>query len=126
VATTTTVTVSPAQSEDTQVSAWWSATGESATAALVADLQALQEGGIDTATPSATCSPLSRDAAASAAAPPAPAPAIEREWQLTVSTAARVLAACEEGRTTSLARDLQPALYTIRDLSDQIKPYLDG
>jgi hypothetical protein len=123
---TTTTTAPPAPSIDAQVSAWWSSTGESATAALSADLEAVQQGGTGTTSPSASCAALSQDTASAASAPPAPSPGIEREWQLTVSTSTRASAACEAGRRTSLAGDLQPALYTIHDLSDQVKPYLAG
>ncbi len=135
VAATTTVPVVVTPSVDTQVSTWWSATGESATAALLADLEALQQvgvgpagqqGGVDPTTPSESCIALSSDTAAAASAPPPPAPALEREWQLTLSTVSRAAAACQAGRATRLAGDLQPALYTIRDLSEQIKPYLVG
>ena len=127
VTTSTTAPPAPADpSMDAQVSAWWSATGEPATAALGADLLAVQQSGADAGALSASCAVLSRDANATASEPPAPSATVEREWQLTVSTSTRASAACEAGRYTSLAGDLQPALYTIHDLSDQVRPYLAG
>ena len=138
-AATTTVPVSSAPSMDAQVSAWWSGTAEPMVSALVADLEAVptrgaegaagstgSTGGTVATDPSVYCGALSRDTATAAAAPAAPATAIEREWTLTVSTSTRASAACSSGRFTSLAGDLQPALYTLRDLSDQVKPYLAG
>ncbi len=121
-----TTTVPAAPSMATQVSEWWSGTGEPETSALMIDLKAVQQGAVAGAAPSVTCAGLSRDTAAAATAPPAPDTSIQREWQLTVSTSTRASAACEAGRATALAGDLQPALYTIRDLSAQIKPYLAG
>ncbi len=127
VATSTTAPPAPAvPSVDSQVSDWWSSTGEPATAALAADLQAVQQSGSDVGSLSASCASLTRDASAAASAPPAPSPTLEREWQLVVSTSTRAAAAGTEGRYTSLAGDLQPAWYTIHDLSDQVRPYLAG
>ena len=123
---TTTAPVPAALSVDSQMSAWWSGTGEPATAALSADLQAVQQSGADLGALSASCAALARDSNAAAVAPPAPSTTVEREWQLAVSTSTRASAACETGRYTSLARDLQPASYTIHDLSDQVRPYLVG
>jgi hypothetical protein len=126
VATSTTTVVPAAPSLDSQVSEWWSGAGEPAASALVADLGAVQTdlaGGTDS---SVSCVTLERDTASAASAPPPPSPQIEREWQLTLSASTRASAACASGRLTRLAGDLQPALYTLRDLSAQVQPYLGG
>jgi hypothetical protein len=127
VTTSTTAPPAPvAPSINAQVSAWWSGTGEPATASLNADLLAVQQSGADAGGLAVSCAALSRDTHAATSAPPAPSATVEREWQLTVSTSTRASAACEAGRYTSMAGDLDPALYTIHDLSDQVRPYLAG
>jgi hypothetical protein len=109
---------------DTEVAAWWSSIGEPRTNALIADLTAIGQAGTGVGSLSAACSALSGDTASAASSPPAPSPAIEREWQLTASTSGRAAAACQDGRTRALAGDLGPAEYTINDLSAQVRTYV--
>jgi hypothetical protein len=122
----TTVPPPTVPSIDTEVAAWWSIIGEPRTSNLVADLNAVGSAAAGGGSLPSACSRLSADTAAAASAPPAPSPAIQREWQLTVSTSGRVATACAAGRTRALAGDLGPAQYTINDLTAQLRPYLAG
>jgi hypothetical protein len=122
----TTVPTTLVPSVDTEVATWWSTIGVPRTTALVAGLDAVGQAGTGAGSLSAACSALGADVASAASAPPVPSPTVEREWQLTVSTSARVVEACAAGRTRALAGDLGPAQYTINDLSAQIRPYLSG
>jgi hypothetical protein len=122
-ATTTTVAPAP-PTLDSQMTAWWSGAGEPAASGLVADLEAVQTGLAGGADPSTSCGALERDTASAASVPPSPSSQVEREWQLAVSTSTRASVACASGHFTRLAGDLQPALYTLRDLSAQVQPYL--
>ena len=89
-----------------------------------ADLGVLQSDGSDSTKLAPDCITLSKDVASTTSASPAPDPTIEREWQLTLSTSQRVATACAEQKYPRVATDVQPALYTIRDLTHQIGPYL--
>jgi hypothetical protein len=112
----------PSVSED--LDQWWAGTGGPKSSALAADLASMQGDGANTAQLAVHCTTFTTDATAANSGDPAPSTSIEREWQLTLSTSQRVSAACAAQQYTRVNTDLQPALYTIRDLTHQIGPYL--
>ena len=122
----TTVAGAGQLSPDAQVVQWWTSTGSPTTSSLAADLETMQGHRGDVVTLSTDCSSFAPDAQSAASAPPAPLPTIQREWQLVISTTQRVAGVCAAQRYTSASTDVQPALYTIRDLTHQITPYLAG
>ncbi len=109
-----------------QVAQWWTTTGGPTSAALTSGLQVLQGGGSDVSRLPGDCTQFSDAVVSATSAAPPPDPAIAREWQLTLSTSQRVSAACAAQRYSRVETDVQPALYTIRDLAHQVGPYLDG
>ncbi len=110
-----------------QLAQWWTVTGGPQSSALTADLESMQGDGTDTAQLAAThCTTFTGQVSAAGSAPPAPTPSIQREWLLTLSTAQRVVGACAAQKYSQVNIDLQPALYTIRDLTRQVGPYLSG
>jgi Protein of unknown function (DUF2510) len=109
-----------------QVAQWWTTTGGPTSAALTGGLQLLQGDSSDVARLPGDCTQFGNAVVSAASAAPPPEPAIAREWQLTLSTSQRVSAACAAQRYSRVQTDVQPALYTIRDLAHQIGPYLGG
>ena len=109
-----------------QVAQWWTSTGGPTSAALTGGLQVLQGDGSDGARLPGDCTQFGDAVGSATSAVPPPEPAIAREWQLTLSTSQRVSAACAAQRYSRVQTDVQPALYTIRDLAHQIGPYLGG
>ena len=125
----TSTTVSPTTTSlpvSNQVAEWWTATGGPATSQLTADLGSIQGDASNQAKLANDCTSFGADAVATASAAPAPEPAIQREWQLTLSTTHRVAVACAGQEYQRVATDVEPALYTIRDLAHQVSPYLAG
>jgi hypothetical protein len=108
------------------MSQWWTSTGGPTTSALTAELQTMLGDSANVATLSNDCTSLADQASSVASAPTAPLPSIDREWHLVISTTERVAGACAAQRYTRVSTDLQPTLYTIRDLTHQVDPYLAG
>lgn len=99
---------------------WWAATGQPDTHALLTDIQRMNGQLGDPAALGTSCHTFAADAATASSAPPPPTPSINREWQQTLSTVARVANACAAGNYPRLAEDLQPASLTIDDLGAQV------
>ena len=100
--------------------AWWAATGQPETHALLADIQTMNGQLGDPTALGASCHAFSADIATASAAAPPPTPSINREWQQTLSTVTRVADACAAGNYARLGEDLEPASLTINDLGAQV------
>jgi hypothetical protein len=109
-----------------QLEAWWTGSAQPEIRALVADIEQLTNlAGSPADLPNA-CRIFESDAAAAVALPPAPTASVEREWQQTLATVNRVANACASGRYTQMAGDLQPASFTIHDLTAQVTSQANG
>ncbi len=121
----TSTSTSTVPSATSPLGAWWAGTGQPDTLAFVSGLQELSGLAGNSDALLGACRTFGVEVASSSA-PPAPAASIQREWQLTMSTVNRVARACAAGRYAQGIGDLQPASYTIHDLTNQITSSLNG